>query len=42
MSWGDEGYGKMQVEINYRYATEHNKNFGSSDLFNMEKSNRPK
>jgi hypothetical protein len=40
MSWGDEGYGKMQIEMNYRYAIEHNQNFGNSDLFTMEKNNR--
>ena len=42
MSWGDEGYGKMQIEMNYRYSIEHNRNFGSSDLFTMDKNNRMK
>jgi len=27
MSWGDEGYGKLQVEITYRYAVEAQKTF---------------
>jgi len=40
MSWGDEGYGKMQIEINYRYATEHNRNFGDTRFLDMERDNR--
>jgi len=27
MAWGDEGYGKLQVEITYRYAVEAQKTF---------------
>lgn len=30
MSWGDEGYAKLQVEIRYHYHTEWNKNWGTS------------
>jgi hypothetical protein len=30
MSWSDDGYAKMQVEIQYRYATEIQKTFTSS------------
>lgn len=30
MSWGDEGYGKLQVEITYRYAVEAQRTFLNS------------
>jgi len=30
MSWGDEGYAKLQVEIKYLYAIESNKRWGSA------------
>ena len=30
MSWGDEGYGKLQVEITYRYAIEAQRTFLNS------------
>ena len=33
MSWGDEGYVKLQVEMKYRYAIEINKSFKSSSDF---------
>ncbi len=38
MSWADEGYAKLQVEIRYRYATEFNKNFGSQAEFRNNRS----
>jgi hypothetical protein len=37
MAWSDEGYAKLQVEIRYRYATEVNKNFGSSGQYNQSR-----
>jgi hypothetical protein len=40
MSWGDEGYAKMQVEINYRYTLEENTSFGDSSAFEYERENR--
>lgn len=40
MSWGDEGYAKMQVEINYHYATEDNINFGGGGNFERERDKR--
>jgi hypothetical protein len=30
MSWGDEGYAKLQVEIRYRYSIELNKRWGAT------------
>jgi hypothetical protein len=42
LSWGDEGYGKLQVEIQYRYAIEENKNFGSGKNYEVERANRGK
>lgn len=40
MSWGDEGYAKLQVEIRYRYATEYNKNFGGTNHFDTNRAGR--
>jgi hypothetical protein len=40
MSWGDEGYAKMTVEINYRYTIEDNSNFGDGGNFERERRNR--
>jgi hypothetical protein len=40
MAWGDEGYGKLQVEIRYHRSTELNHTFPYTSLFDMDKSNR--
>jgi hypothetical protein len=40
MSWGDEGYAKLQVEMRYRFSVELNKSFGDRMLSYMEKNNR--
>jgi len=40
MSWNDEGYGKLQVEINYRYAIEDNTNFGSGKNYEIDRAGR--
>jgi hypothetical protein len=40
MSWGDDGYAKMQVEIQYRYATEKQKTFTSDKEFRLSKTGR--
>jgi hypothetical protein len=40
MAWGDEGYGKLQVEIKYHRSTELNYTFPQSSLYDMDKSNR--
>jgi hypothetical protein len=40
MAWGDEGYGKLQVEIRYHRSTELNHTFPLTGLFDMDKSNR--
>ncbi len=40
MSWADEGYAKLQVEINYRYSIEENTNFSSGGEFERERSRR--
>ena len=40
LAWGDEGYGKLQVEIRYRYTTEINNSFPDRSLSNMERTNR--
>jgi hypothetical protein len=37
MSWGDEGYAKLQVEIRYRHAIEYNKKWNSAGSSNQEK-----
>lgn len=40
MAWSDDGYAKMQVEIQYRYATEIQKNFTSEKEFIYSKMGR--
>jgi hypothetical protein len=40
MSWNDDGYAKMQVEIQYRYATERQKTFTSDKEFQYSKMGR--
>jgi hypothetical protein len=40
MAWGDEGYGKLQVEIKYHRSTELNYTFPQSALYDMDRSNR--
>jgi hypothetical protein len=40
MSWSDDGYAKMQVEIQYRYATERQKTFTSDKEFQYSKMGR--
>jgi hypothetical protein len=40
MSWGDEGYAKLQVEIRYRYSIENNKNWSASGSSRQEKITR--
>jgi len=42
MSWGDEGYAKLQVEIRYRYSIEYNKKWSpsASSSFVQEKQRK--
>lgn len=40
MSWGDEGYAKLQVEIRYRYSIENNRKWNSSGASTQEKAAR--
>lgn len=40
MSWGDEGYGKLQVEIKYHRSSEINHTFPNRRLYEMDASNR--
>lgn len=40
MSWGDEGYAKLQVEMTYRYATEAQKTFFSTTQSQQQQNNR--
>ena len=40
LSWGDEGYGKLQVEIQYRYSIEDNTNFNTGRNFEVDRANR--
>ena len=40
MSWGDEGYGKLQVEIKYHRSSELNHTFPMTGLYDMDRSNR--
>jgi len=40
MSWGDEGYAKLQVEIKYRYSIEKNKKWNSSAASTQEKTKK--
>jgi len=40
MAWGDEGYGKLQVEIRYHRSTELNHSYPQSALYDMDRSNR--
>jgi hypothetical protein len=40
MSWGDEGYVKMQVEITYRYAVEAQRTFLNSSQAQEQTNNR--
>ena len=37
MSWGDEGYAKLQVEIRYRYSIENNRKWNSAGASRQEK-----
>ena len=37
MSWGDEGYAKLQVEIRYRYSIENNRKWNASGSSTSEK-----
>jgi hypothetical protein len=38
MSWGDEGYAKLQVDIKYRYSIEYNKKWNSANSSTKEKT----
>ena len=38
MSWGDDGYARLQVDIRYRYAIENNKAFGTPSSVYSEKA----
>ena len=38
MSWGDEGYGKLQVEMTYRYAVEAQKTFYNPGQADQQRS----
>jgi hypothetical protein len=38
MSWGDDGYAKLQVEIKYRYSIENNRKWNSAASSLSEKS----
>jgi hypothetical protein len=38
MSWGDEGYGRLQVEMRYRYTIEKNNYNPNSNAYNLNKS----
>jgi hypothetical protein len=40
LAWGDEGYGKLQVEIRYHRTTEFNKTFPNRSFFDRDKANR--
>ena len=40
MSWGDEGYAKLQVEIRYRYSIENNRKWNSAGASRQEKASR--
>jgi hypothetical protein len=40
MAWGDEGYGKLQVEIKYHRSTEINNTYPLTALYDMDRSNR--
>jgi hypothetical protein len=40
MAWGDEGYGKLQVEITYRYALEAQRTYLSNALAETDKKAR--
>jgi len=40
MAWGDEGYGKLQVEIKYHRSTEINNTYPLTSLYDMDRSNR--
>lgn len=40
MSWGDDGYGKLQVEMRYRYSREFNKTFADRSLADRDRVNR--
>jgi hypothetical protein len=40
MAWSDDGYAKMQVEINYRYATEKQRSFTSEKEYQVSKMGR--
>jgi hypothetical protein len=39
MAWGDEGYGKLQVELTYRYAVEAQKTFYNPAQADRERNN---
>lgn len=40
MSWGDEGYAKLQVEIKYHRSVEWNKNWGNQGQLSQEATNK--
>ena len=40
MAWGDEGYGKLQVEIKYHRSVEINNTFPDRSLNAMDRANR--
>lgn len=40
LAWGDEGYGKLQVEIRYHYSRELQNTFPNRTLFDRERANR--
>jgi hypothetical protein len=40
MAWGDEGYGKLQVEMRYFYTTEINNSFPNREFSQREARNR--
>jgi hypothetical protein len=36
MSWGDEGYAKLQVEMRFRTSIEANRTFRNNTAFNQD------
>jgi len=42
MSWGDEGYAKLQVEIRYRYSIEYNKKWSPTAAASFTQEKRRK
>jgi hypothetical protein len=40
LAWGDEGYGKLQVEIRYHHSKELNNTFPNRSFFDRDRTNR--